>query len=84
MFIRFVFLGFFVLNLFGIEGTNDPKCLGKEPRMFRRFRDEKRKREVENTSVQGLRHNTSHSPKGQSLSVGIWGATPARATQNGL
>ena len=30
---------FFELNLLGIEVTNDPKCLGKEPRKLRGFRD---------------------------------------------
>ena len=35
---------FFKLNLLGIEGNNDPKCLWKEPWKFRGFRDEKRRR----------------------------------------
>ena len=39
---------FFELNLLGIEGTNDPKYLGKEPWKFRGFRDENRRRKVEN------------------------------------
>ena len=37
----------FELNLLGIEGTNDPKCLAKELWKFRVFRDEKRRRKVE-------------------------------------
>ena len=36
-----IFELFFESNLLGIEGTNDPKCLGKEPWKYRGFRDEK-------------------------------------------
>ena len=41
--------GFFsMMNLLGIEVTNDPKCLGKELWKFRGFRDEKQSRNDEN------------------------------------
>ena len=35
---------FFGSNLLGIEVSNDPKCLGKEPWKFRRLRDNKLRR----------------------------------------
>ena len=34
-------------NILGIEIISDPKCLGKDPWKFRRFRDEKQRTEVE-------------------------------------
>ena len=46
-----IFQLFFEFNLIGIKGTNYRKCLWENPCMFRGFRDEKRKRKVENTWV---------------------------------
>ena len=56
-----MFLGcFFELNILGIEGNNDPKCLGKESCKFRGFRDEKRRSKVENACAYGL--GVPHKP----------------------
>ena len=38
----------FNLNMLGIEDNNDPKCLVKEPWMFRGFKLEKQRIKVEN------------------------------------
>ena len=43
-----VFEFIFESNLLCLEGTNDPKCLGKELWKFRGFRDEKQSRNDEN------------------------------------
>ena len=54
---------FFELNILCIEGTNNPKCCGKEGRKFRGFRYEKRRRKVENTLVQGWGNTPPIAPK---------------------
>jgi len=62
-----------------IEGTIDPRGLGKVSWKFGGFRDEKRRRKVENTWVQGLgRHASKRAPK-CSLRFGLWRVAPAKA-----
>ena len=52
--IRVSRLFFLEPNLLGIEGSNDPKILGKESLKSRDFIDEKHRRKVENACSYGL------------------------------
>uniref|UniRef100_M0ZZT3 Uncharacterized protein n=1 Tax=Solanum tuberosum TaxID=4113 RepID=M0ZZT3_SOLTU len=69
------------LNLLGIEGTNDPKCLGKEPWKLGGFRDEKWRRKIVKNLGKGVgRRASQHAPKG-ALKFTLWGDALARVPQ---
>uniref|UniRef100_M1DBW1 Uncharacterized protein n=1 Tax=Solanum tuberosum TaxID=4113 RepID=M1DBW1_SOLTU len=72
------------VNLLGIEGTNDTKCLREKPLEFRGFRDEKRKSKVVKHLGIGVGRRASQCPPKGSLNVHPWGATPASIPETGL
>ena len=75
---------FFELNLLGIEGINDSKCMGKEPLRFRRFRVENRRGKTVKTWGGGVgRRASQHAPK-EFLNVHPWGIAPANVPKTGL
>ena len=67
------------LYLLYINSNNDTMFLVKDPSMFRTLRD-KNKGEKSLNAWDSTGRHASQSPKDKSLSVGLWGVAPEKAS----